>query len=96
MSRLGRWWWILPVAFVAIALKGLLLTAWVVGQVEDAVVGALAEAELEGVEFVEVDGLELDGLIVVLEGPPADQVAAVAAVEAEDAIAAVRYREVRT
>lgn len=92
MSRFGRWWWIVPAALAAILLKGLLLTAWVAGQVEDAALRALGSADLEAVEFVGVDGVGLDGLSVVLEGPAADEGAAIAAVEAEDTIATVIYR----
>ncbi|MGH1491115.1 MAG: OmpA family protein [Acidimicrobiales bacterium] len=95
MGTLKRWWWIPLVALIGIFLKALLLTPWVSGKAETASIDALQANNIAAVDFVEVDGvsgLGGDGLNVVLEGPAADEAAAVAAVEARDEVNNVIYR----
>ncbi len=91
------WWWIPVLAVVGLLLKAALLTPWIAGKSEDAAVGALQGDGLSSVDFVEVsgvDGIGANGLNVVLEGPPGDEVAAVAVVEGLDEVDSVVYRPV--
>lgn len=95
MGTLKRWWWIPLIALIGIFLKGLLLVPWVTGKAETAAIGALEANNLGAVDFVEVngvDGLGGEGLNVVLEGPAADETAAVAAVAAREEVNKVTYR----
>ncbi len=97
MGTLKRWWWIPLIALVGIFLKALLLVPWVTGKAETAAIDALQANNLGAVEFVEVDGVDGlggEGLNVVLEGPAADEAAAVAAVAAREEVDKVVYRPI--
>lgn len=94
---LKRLWWIPLVTLITIVLKALLLTPWVAGEAEDAAVAALRAENLVAVTWVGLDGVGSfgrNGLDVMIEGPAADEAAAVAAVEARDEIDTVTYRVV--
>jgi outer membrane protein OmpA-like peptidoglycan-associated protein len=99
MNDLRRWWWV-PVlgALLCGGITALLVTNWVAGRVEDGAVAALEAAGLDtGVDYVGVDGLNgigRDGVNVVLEGPAADEAAAVEAVAARSEVDQVVFRVV--
>ncbi len=101
MNDLRKWWWV-PVlgALLCGGITALLVTSGVAGLVEDGAVAALEAAGLDtGVDYVGVDGLSgigRDGVNVVLEGPAADEAAAVEAVSARSEVDEVVYRVVES
>ncbi len=95
-----RSWWLWPLLgmLLCAAIMGLIMASAARGRAADAAVAALEGAGLDsavsyvGLQGRGLDGLGGDGLNVVLEGPAANQDAAVQAVRSRDQIDNVEYR----